>query len=695
LETPGLGTFWIRHASSWQTTVGIHAEVGGLKRLQRVLLVSFVAIVLYALHAPPASAAPPLKLDSGPVTDDARVIGADIGNVEQALDELRTEHGVQLFVVFVDSFDGMDSQDWTDETAVINGLGLNDILLAVAVEDRQYAWSVDQGFTLTDDALAEVATDDIEPNLQDEDWAGAVVAAADGYGRALTAASAPPATAQGDTETGGSSLLGCLLPIGLLAVGGGVVAFLLSKRRRKGAPAATAGGAPLDMKSLETKAGKLLVDVDDALRDSEQELGFAEAEFGAAAIEEYKKALEQSKSEVAEAFRIQQKVYDSEPEDEATRRQMLEKIVQLAEAADARLDEKAEGFARLRDISKRVDDVLGSVAKRLDDAEAKLPVASETLADLKKAYPAAALGEVADDDTEAAGLIALAREAIAAGTEASSKDDKNAAAMSARTAEEAVAQIEQLFGAVAGARKALEQARADLERELPALEQAAAEAEAKGSAELAPLVKSARSVAADAKAALAAATLDPVAQLARVREAATALESALGKAKEAADAAQAAVRSARDRITAAESYIQTRRVAVGAQARSSLAEAKGRLARAEQLLKSDPAAALAEAQAAEQYAESASRYAQGDVSTYERNAPTYAPPSRSGSAGQAAAAFGGAALGSVMRGTTSTGGSTSAARRSSPSPSSFGGSSRRSGSSTRSSGGRRGGGGRF
>lgn len=66
---------------------------------------------------------------------------------------------MQLFVVFVRSFDGMDAQEWAHETAKINGIGLDDILIAVAVGDRQYAWSVDEDFPLTDDELDRVAAD--------------------------------------------------------------------------------------------------------------------------------------------------------------------------------------------------------------------------------------------------------------------------------------------------------------------------------------------------------------------------------------------------------------------------------------------------------------------------------------------------------------------------------------------------------
>jgi hypothetical protein len=680
-------------------------------------LLACVSAVVCVLLSAPAFAAPPLVLDAGQVTDDARVLDAgSSAAVDDALERLNREHNVQLFVVFVDSFDGIDSQDWTNETAEMNGLGLNDILLAVAVVDRQYAWSADQDFVLSDDELEQVAADSIEPALQDDDWAEAVVAGADGYRAVLNDRDAPgsgPATG----VSGGASLLGCCLPLGLVAIVGGIAAFFIARRRRGRGPAAPSAHGEPDMKELETTAGRLLVQVDDALRASEQELGFAEAEFGADAVVEYRTALADSKKDVAEAFRIQQGVYDSEPEDEPTRREMLQKIIALSEAADARLDEKTESFTRLRDVAGRVGEVLTSVSQRLGTVEGGLAAATATLGELKAAYLSSALGDVADDDVEAAELVTFARSAIEKGTAENAAGDNNAAAMSARAAEDAVAQAEQLLAAVEAARGQLGQALTDLASEVAALERSAATVASQGASELGPLADTARRVAGEARAALDAPPLDPVAQLAQIRAAAAQLDAALGSARDAAAQAEAArtaatgaIRSARDRIASAEAFIATRHGAVGTQARSSLGEAQARLARAEQLVATDASAAMTEAQSAQQYAESASRYAQSDVVAYDRGSVQVPQPQQpAGGSGEwmrtAGAAAAGAVLSGVLRdafsggsaggfggsaGRRSGGGSMSSSARSAGSRSS---STRSSG--TRSSSSRRSGGGRF
>lgn len=663
-------------------------------------------VVLWSVITGSALAAPPLKLDSGLVTDDADVLGTDLSAVEDALETLESDYGVHLFVVYVETFDGYDAQEWAHETASINGLGLNDVLLAVAVLDREYAWSVDDDFPLSDAELDDVAAEWIEPALSDEDWGAAAVAAAEGYADALDAQDEPtvvPATGD-EGDGGGGSLWCCLLP-GVLAAGlAGLGAFLF-KRRGKGGKSGGAGapGAPTT-KELETSAGKLLVSVDEALRSSEQELGFAEAEFGSAAIDEYRAALDASKGEVAEAFRIQQQVFDAEPEDEATRRQMLEKIIALANAADARLDEKADAFKRLRDLAGRADEVLASLGGRLEKLEADLPGAASALDALKVRYRESALGDVADNDTEAAGLVQAARKAAADGARVSMQGDRNAAALAARTAEDATATAEQLLAAVSAAGESLKAAEAALGDEATRLEAAAAGAEAQDATRYAALVAAARSAVSEGRNALASPPFDPLAHLAKVREVAGQLDAALAEARDQAQkleaaraSAQAAFTTARDRIQSAESFIATRSGAVGTQARSALAEARGRLQKAEQLLATDPAASLAEAQAAQQYAESALRYAQGDVAPVSTGAPVIVPGPISsggisgGGSSSRSSSSGWSGFGGSSRRSGGGGFSSSGSSRSSSSSSSH----RSSSSSSRSSGGRRGGGGRF
>lgn len=671
-------------------------------------LCSILALCVLLFAAPAYAVAPVTLSTSGLVTDDAGVLGNQEAEVEAALEELNDEHQVQLFVVYVDSFSGTTSQDWAHQTADKNGLGLNDILLAIAVEDRQYAWSVSDDSPLSDSQLNAVASQDIEPRLQDSDWAGAAIAAAEGYGAALSGStSGSGGASDGSGATGGSGTgficFALLLPILLIIAGIALIAYFVARRRRT---VATAGPSPapvapeVSTKELETRAGKLLVEVDDAIRTSEQELGFAEAEFGADEVKEYSAALAQSKTDVAEAFRLQRAVYDSEPEDEPTKRQMLTRIIEIALAADKRLDEKAESFARLRDLAGRVDVVLGDVRARMEAARQRLPEAARILGDLKARYLPSALGEVADDDEQATKLLDFARQSVEQGQAESAEGDRNAAALQARAAEDAVVQAERLIDAIAAARNQLDKARQDVDTEASALEQVAAQAEAQqGAPELVALAASARQAAAEARSALGDPPFDPPAQLARLRDSARQLADALGVARDAAAKAEAArvaargaIGSARDRIASAESFIATRRGAVGSQARANLEEAKARLARAEQLAPSDPAEALTQAQAALQYANAAAQWAQEDVGGYDRDRHDDEGPTARGP--DVGGVLTGMMIAGVLRNILGGGGGGGGGGFGGFTPGGFGG-RHGGGGSFGGGGGRRGGGGRF
>ena len=165
------------------------------RRTVRALVTAALALTAVAAGsvaaASTASAEPPSVLVDE-VTDHAGVLSpADATAVAAALDGLADRTRYQLFVVYVGSFDGMPGAQWADETAVRSGLGRDDILLAVAVDDRQYRVSVDRDSPLSDAALETVEADRIEPALRDGDWAGAATAAAAGYEEAEVAGRTP------------------------------------------------------------------------------------------------------------------------------------------------------------------------------------------------------------------------------------------------------------------------------------------------------------------------------------------------------------------------------------------------------------------------------------------------------------------------------------------------------------------------
>lgn len=104
--------------------------------------------------AGPAFAEHPVSLDGGYVIDSVDAVGGDGPRIISALDSLYDTTGIQLFVVYVDEFTNPGLPlEWADTTAAINGLGDEDLLLAVAISQRQYALSFAENSSVTDGHL--------------------------------------------------------------------------------------------------------------------------------------------------------------------------------------------------------------------------------------------------------------------------------------------------------------------------------------------------------------------------------------------------------------------------------------------------------------------------------------------------------------------------------------------------------------
>nr|WP_296064951.1 TPM domain-containing protein [uncultured Actinoplanes sp.] len=586
-----------------------------------------------------ARAQAPERLTSQ-VTDSAGVID-DRAAVDDALARLQQDTGVQLFVVLVDSFDGMPRQEWTDETARLSDLGDRDALLAVATGDRAFAYSFPEDPRFTDSELTDVATNDIEPALARSDWSGAVVAAAQGYGQAA--------------GSGRGSLTWVIVIVLLVIVVALVWVFARRRRAARSAPApAPAQPVGPSLQELTDRANALLIELDDDLRASERELDLAAAQYGAAATAPFRAALDASRQDVAEAFRLRMTLDEVPAPDEATRRRALAQIIERCQTADARLDAESEAFDRLRDLEGRVVEVADDVDGRRTALEAALPAAATTVQDLLSRYAGSSVtGVAANVDqarerlTFAASAVARARAAVSgtraearapvSGTESAAGDrapvpggERAEAALAVRAAEQAVDQADQLIAAVNRAAADLPSARiaADaLTAEVTAEIGAGRAVMAGGGpvpAGLAAAVSGAEQVVAEVRAGLAVARPDPVAAVARLQAADAALDGALAEARDAAER-DARARSllaqalpvARAEVAAADDFITTRRGVVDAGARASLSEAQRHLALAESLAASDPGAAVAEAQQAQQLAESAGRAARSDVQGWD------------------------------------------------------------------------------
>ncbi|PPH79997.1 TPM domain-containing protein [Rathayibacter sp. AY1D9] len=672
-------------------------------RLLPALAALLIAAVLALVPATAATAESPVSFSSSTVLDSVGVLSSgETAEIEQASRALYDQHRVQLFVAFVDSFtDPSDRAAWADETATRNGLGTDDVLLAVAVDARQYQVSVAQGFALDDAQVSSLQSDDIEPRLADGDWAGAAVAAADGIGQRLDAPSAG--------ESLGSGLLIALGVLAALVVVGLVVLLLVRRARKRRAQEAVE--ASID--ELATRAGSALVHADDAVRTSEQEVGFAEAQFGADATGAFREALVTAKRLLGEAFTLQQRLDDAEPETDQERRDGYQRILQLCADAEQTLDERASAFEELRDLEKNAPQVAAALSARAAEVGDRLPSARARLAELASRYAPTAIDDVGDDADQAEDRLRFTRDQLAGAQQALQAGDSGRAAVLLRAGQQAAEQASGLVDAVATRGDELQKAEASLAGRIAEIradvaqgralaasqdaESAAQDAESAAQAQnVAAAVASTEAALDDVERAASVRPNDPLALLEALTAADATIDAAVGGFRDAQAqrereraALGAELTSARSRVSAAEDFIAARRGAVGSEARTRVAEAARSAEYAERIAATDPREALASAQRASQLAQQALERARAD-------AGSYSAPNAVGSpyGGDTTGAF----LGGILVESLLGGG-----RRSGYRSGGFGGggSSRRSGGGGfgggRSSGGggRRGGGGRF
>lgn len=605
-----------------------------------LLLLGLAVFLAGALLLPDrALAEEPFRLDSQ-IEDRAGAVTGREAEVQSALDDLWEEERVQLWLVYVATFSGIDAEEWTIQTADMSDLGVNDVLMAVAVEDRSYFYDVYQDFPLDESEMSDVMTDSVEPSLRESDWAGAAIGAATGMAQALRGAAVTTAVpGGGSVGSDGSSEddpqegfpWAALFAIVVLAIVGGIIWLRLRRSRgtTAGGGQTTGEGAAraMTLKELRQRVGSQLVQTDDAVKTSTEEVGFAIAEFGEAEAAPFQKALEEARGELDAAFKLHREF--DENADEQTQRLLLTAILQHTGAANEKLDAQVEHFDKLRDLEKQAPQVLAALEHEVAALEARVPRVREELAALAAVYSVEALKSVATNPDEAASRLAFVRQEMEAGLEDVAAKRLGEAALTALAAQEAAGQAQAFLDAVGRAGKDLAQAQgridaaiAETKRDIAEAQTARVAAPASGTVvQLAPLVASAQAaVDAAGGAASPEGGRDPLGALRYLEEADAALETALQQVRdESAQRIKAAATldrtlvAARAAVGAAGDYITTHRGAVGAQPRELLAEAQGALDQAIALGVSDPISASRWAANAHQLAARALDQAQSET----------------------------------------------------------------------------------
>lgn len=638
--------------------------------LAAVSLLAALLVCLTAWGSPTAAAEPPSNLRQQ-LTDSAGVLGGDSRDVESRLAELRSTDQIQLWVTFVDTLDGIPVEEWSRQTRELSDLGASDALLVVAVQDGRYWFEFDdpEGSPADDQRTAQqIADRDIEPRLADDDWAGAVIGAADGLER------------QGSgSEISPFAIIAGIAVIAVIVVL--VVVLVLVTRRRRvartarqaedardipGDDTARMSALPIDVLDARARAG--LVDADQAVDASATALETATGEFGDLRTRPFRAALDAARSEVAAAHGLVQRLDDDIPETPDQRKAMLLEVAARAERAERGLEDQATAFAEMRDLLINGGASVDALTRRAVALRARLPEAEKTMSDLRERFPSAVLSSIADNLSLAEQLLdaaeaetGRARVALArpVGEQGEAVDAITSAEGELARAEKLVDGVDHAADDIATARRDLEPLVAEVEEELEMAARLLASTDVSDatSRDLTAAASAGRDAV---EAARRDGQTDPLGTFSRLIEVDRELDEALaaaGHEAEAAGRARAARRAALTRaagaVREADDFIGSRSYVIGQAARTRLASAKNSLATAEATV--GPAAFPA-ADRALNLAREALRLAQDDASRPQytgRYGGPYGPYGRGGRGGSGTGALvGGMIAGALIQGMT-------------------------------------------
>ncbi|NUL46339.1 TPM domain-containing protein [Cellulosimicrobium funkei] len=622
-----------------------------------------------------ARAEAPVDIPPGTfVVDEAEVLSsAEEDEITQAINDLRSAEGQNLFVVYVDEFTDENGQpttpeEWVTQVGEQKGTGSGDSILAVAVEERKYHFDADQANSIN--ALqTDIKDEYIAPALPavgEDDWAAPAMATVAGVEDAADGRVNGP-----DSGGGVGGWLAGGVAVAALAGGG----YALIRRNKNKSSQQTEGSRgnqgptdPLDALSVEqlrTKAGSILIGADDAIRSSEQEVGFALASYGEKSVETFTQDIEIAKDHMRESYKLQNQLDDHIPDTEEQQRAWLKDIIARCEAVNESLSAHTKEFDALRDLEKNAGTALESLNARADQVADSVAQAEEGLVDLHARYADVALAEVNDNATQARERLEFVR-AASAKAEETLTSDPSTAVLAIRAGEEAVAQISTLVEAVAKARGHLESAMENLEIGVNQSTQDLAQAQALVAAgrhtELAGPAAGLQQTLSRVRSEIAAGRPAPFRLLQSLEQAHRQLDAPLSgirdrqeQERRAAAALETTIRQAQAQIDGTQDFIAARRGAVGSQARTKLAEAERTLQDAVRLSGQDPVTALNLANQSSSLADRASQLAQQDLNQWGGYAGAGAGYGGrggygGGGSGGFGAGLGGAILGGILMG---------------------------------------------
>lgn len=409
--------------------------------------------------------------------------------------------------------------------------------------------------------------------------------------------------------------------------------------------------------SLRNRANVSLVALDDAVKDWEQELGFAQAQFGSQAATPLEAAVATAKVSLAHAFTLRGALDDAAPTSEPRTRTVATEIVRICGEVTRDLQLHAHDFDSERAAQAQAPASLDEAARQGQGLGVRNAEARASLQTLAHSYSGAALAPVRGHPDLVDKLAGEVAGSVATGRAALARTDLTAAVAAAWAAQSALAQATGLLDEVDRLPAQIEDAASQLSGALTALREEIAEAEQLTPAD--PAVTSAMAAATTATTAAeqTGTGSDPVGALRALTERRAELAAVLAPLRERADKDERALARLTDllghtnaQIGAVSVYIDTHPEAVGADARTRLADGVRHAQRAQTLASGEPQDALAEANRATQLVQEAQDLAERDVSPSRAQGPHGLDGAPNGASGTAGMVLGGILIDQILRG---------------------------------------------
>ncbi|MFF9393004.1 hypothetical protein [Streptomyces griseoluteus] len=377
------------------------------------------------------------------------------------------------------------------------------------------------------------------------------------------AAPAAPAAPRDDE----SSAVDLILPVAVLGTAGVVAAYSYIRRGRRASGVASSTPAVSTPAESDRRARAALVEADDSVRASEEELPFAAALLDERTLAPFRHAVHTARTELSAAFALWHRYEEGEPRDPGDRGQTLAGVVGRCAEAGRVLDARAGELDRLRRPGTGPAlEVTEGAFRRL---AARAAGTRATVPELRERYGPAVGARAAGCVEEAMDRLVFATARLNEARRAADSGEKGRTARGLRAAEGSVAQAGILVAGVDRTARRLREASALVPAALTGAEAVLAEARATGTA----VPSAADDTLAAVRTELTAGPYDPLDALRRITRALVRLPGARsGVLDTAADLV------ARAAVGEAEDFVAVHRGGVGADPRSLLAAAVRTLA---------------------------------------------------------------------------------------------------------------------